>query len=406
MLLLCGCGPGATAKLNRARLPGSPTVNPSMDPSTDPSTQPSTNPSTQPSTDPSTQPSTNPSTNPSTSPSTSPSPSSASSPWLSISGNHIVRADGSVWIGRGANLHDTRSCGAGTANDGTPLDDDAAGLAEVERRVDALTGTWKATFIRLVLESRRAQDDYVADATYRGLVRQMVAYIASKNVYVLVSVWDDPSLDANGWPTDTTNTILAQLATDFYDQPYVLYGVSNEPQANYDGSLDAQVLARMNAAVQAIRDAEAALGPRRHIVTVQGTRDWARDTSYYVDHPVTAGGGVNIAYETHIYNSPGDFDGLLAPSASIPLVMGEYGPVNDQYNQATLSDVQTLMNKATAASVPYLAWTFHQDCSPNLIGMNANMTWDTGSSDPNGGLGMTLNPTDFGKLLMTELARY
>jgi endoglucanase len=348
----------------------------------------------------------NPAPAPTPNPGPAPTPNPAPSPWLSTSGNHIVRSDGSIWIGRGANLHDTRSCGAGTDNSGAPLDDDSTGLGEVKRRVDALVA-WKATFIRLVLESRRVQDDYVNDANYRGIVQQIVDYIGTKpNLYVLVSVWDDPSLDANGWPTDATNAILAQLATDFYDRAFVMYGVSNEPQSNFDGSLDAQVLTRMNAAVQAIRDAETKLGTNRHIVTVQGTRDWARDTSYYVTHPITAGGGANVAYETHVYNSPGDYDGLLASSATLPLIMGEYGPVNDQYNQATLADIQTLMNKATASSVPYLAWTFHQNCSPNLIGMTANMTWSAGSNDPNGGIGMPLDPTDFGQLLMAELARY
>ena len=30
--------------------------------------------------------------------------------WLYVEGNAIRRADGSRWVGHGANLHDTRSC--------------------------------------------------------------------------------------------------------------------------------------------------------------------------------------------------------------------------------------------------------------------------------------------------------
>ena len=32
---------------------------------------------------------------------------------------------------------------------------------------------------------------------------------------------------------------------------------------------------------------------------LQGTRAWARAIEYYVAHPITAGGGQNVVYETH-----------------------------------------------------------------------------------------------------------
>ena len=182
--------------------------------------------------------------------------------WLSTSSNHIINPDASVWVGRGANLHDTRSCGAGTATSGAPLDDNLSGINEVKRRIDVLTDQWKANFIRLDLESRRSMDSYAADANYRSTIKQIVDYIGTKpRVYVLVSIWADPSLDANGWPTAATNTILGLLAHDFYASPHVLYGVSNEPENNFDGAQDAQVWTRMNKAVAAIRAAESKVDP-------------------------------------------------------------------------------------------------------------------------------------------------
>ncbi len=325
--------------------------------------------------------------------------------WLATSGNRIVNSDGSVWIGRGANLHDTRSCGGGTQNDGTPINDGVVGVDEVKRRIDVLTDLWKASFIRLALESRRPQDSYVADANYRSKIKEIVDYIGTKpGVYVLVSIWIDPSLDLNGWPTAATNTILAQLAQDFYASPHVLYGVSNEPENNFDGAQDAQVWTRMNDAVAAIRAAESPLGPNRHIVTVQGTRDWARDLSYYVAHPITAGGGANVAYETHIYNSPAEFASLLlvAPTRSIPVIVGEFGPINDEWHKAAVNDMQTLMDMAKANNIPHLAWTFHQYCPPNLIADTPGVTWNTNSTTPNW-IGMPIFPTDFGQLLINNL---
>lgn len=60
-----------------------------------------------------------------------------------------------------------------------------------------------------------------------------------------------------------------------------------------------QVWHAMNFAVAAIREQEAALGMPAHIVAVQGTRGWARSLAYYMTHPITAGQGLNVVYETH-----------------------------------------------------------------------------------------------------------
>jgi dienelactone hydrolase len=326
--------------------------------------------------------------------------------WLSTSGNHIINADSSIWVGRGANLHDTRSCGGGTAVDGTPINDTAAGVTEVKRRIDTLVDTWHATFIRLALESRRPQDNYLVDLNYRGRVKEIVDYIGTKpGVYVLVSIWLDPSLEPDGAPlagapTAATNAILAQLATDFYASPHVLYGVSNEPQ---NTGVDADVWTRMNDAVTAIRNAEIALGgANHHIVTVQGTNEWARDISYYVTHPI----GANVAYETHVYNSPADFASLLLvgpPTRTIPVIAGEFGPINDAWHAASVADMQTLIDMANANNIPHLAWTFHQYCPPNLIADTPSQTWNANST-PADWHNMPIYPTDFGQLLINNWA--
>jgi hypothetical protein len=60
-----------------------------------------------------------------------------------------------------------------------------------------------------------------------------------------------------------------------------------------------QVWQGMNSVVAAIREQEAASGFPTHLVTVQGTRAWGRTLDYYLTHPITAGGGKNVVYETH-----------------------------------------------------------------------------------------------------------
>ena len=325
--------------------------------------------------------------------------------WLSTSGNRILGPGGEVWVGRGANLHDTRSCGATTADSGAPLADNAAGLAEVKRRIDSLSGEWKANFIRLALESRRPEDNYLNDANYRALVKEIIDYIGTKpGVYVLVSIWLDTSFDPKGLPTASTNAILEQLAKDFYNYDYVMLGVSNEPQENFDGAQDADVWAKMNAAVAAIRAVETALGSNRHLIAVQGTRDWARYLDYYVSHPITAGNGANVVYETHVYNAPNEYEALfLSPGKTLPVVIGEFGPINDEFHKSSLADVQVLMDQAKAAKIPHLAWTFHHYCPPNLFGDKAGMTWEQNTISD--GLGIPHQATDFGILLKNNLAQ-
>ena len=92
------------------------------------------------------------------------------------------------------------------------------------------------------------------------------------------------------------------------------------PALATDGAICAelQAWAAMNAAVQAIRDQEARLGVAPHIITVQGTRSWARDISYYVAHPITAGGGTNIVYEVNAFTG-GQCARLLSASTALAL---------------------------------------------------------------------------------------
>jgi endoglucanase len=220
------------------------------------------------------------------------------------------------------------------------------------------------------------------DADYLQDIVEIVEYIETKpGVYVLVSLWTHPSLDDMGWPTQATIPVWEALTEALVDKPHVMFGVCNEPQSNFDGSLDADVWDRMTMLVEAIRAVEAAHGDNRHIITVQGTRAWARHLGYYVDHPITAGGGVNIAYETHSYMPPSDFEeNWIAPSATLPVIIGEFGPF-----EMTVDDTVVMMDEAESRDIPWLAWTFHQRCPPNLLV----------DHEGNGcGFDMELTPTD------------
>jgi endoglucanase len=308
--------------------------------------------------------------------------------WLRTQGNRIVLPSGAHWHGRGANLQDTRSCSACA---GSP-----SSVAEVNRRMDLLVDGWKANFIRLDLESYAGTGQVnwasvLSDPSYLADIKQIVAHAMTKpGLYVMLSLWIDPSINAQGWPTNGTSDTWRVLATAFKDEPRVLFGLVNEPQSNFDGAQDSQVWDAMNSTAQVIRDVEGT-GPR-HLISVQGTRSWSRSLDYYLTHPINAGGGGNIVYETHVYDGPSSYASEFeVPSQTLPVIIGEFGPAAGFMTEANCTE---MMTRARAVEVPHLAWTFHQRCPPNLIQETA----------PGCGIGMTLTPTSWGTLVKNALA--
>jgi len=299
--------------------------------------------------------------------------------WLHTSGNHIYRGT-SVFHGRGANLHDTRSCNACAYA--------APNVAEVNRRADELIDGWKANLIRLDLESYASAGGRVQwkgvldDAAYRADIQNMVSHISSKGAYDELSLWIEPTATDTEVPTAGTNEVWKALADMFKNEPRVIYGIVNEPH----NDTDVNVWNGMNSAVQAIRDVENQNGTPHHVIAVQGTQQWARVLDYYVTHPITAGGGINIAYETHVYDPASQFAKLFEnPGKTLPVFIGEFGE----------QDADALMQRAEAAEISYIAWAFHQRCPPNLLVEN---------SSGGCGVGMPLAPTAFGEKLKAKLA--
>jgi cellulase (glycosyl hydrolase family 5) len=299
--------------------------------------------------------------------------------WLHTSGNHIYRGT-KVFHGRGANLFDTRGCNACAFS--------SPNAGEVNRRADELIDNWKANFIRLDLESyasaggRTHWQGVLQDATYRADIQTIVSHISSKGAYVLLSLWVEPTATETEVPTAQTNEVWKKLADMFKNEPRVLYGLVNEPH----NDTDQNVWNGMNAAAAAIREVESQGGTPQHVIAVQGTQQWARVLDYYLTHPITAGGGTNIAYETHVYDPASQFAKLFEnPSKTLPVIIGEFGE----------QDADALMQRAEAAEVSYIAWSFHGRCPPNLLVDN---------SGGGCGEGMTLTPSAFGQKIKDRLA--
>jgi hypothetical protein len=87
-----------------------------------------------------------------------------------------------------------------------------------------------------------------------------------------------------------------------------------------------------------------------------------------------------------VYDAASDFNALFeVPGQTLPVIIGEFGE----------QDADALMQRAEAAEIPYLAWSFHGRCPPNLLVDN---------SGGGCGVGMDLVPTAFGQKLKTRLA--
>ena len=204
--------------------------------------------------------------------------------------------------------------------------------------------------------------DVTQDANYLADLKKIVDHIGTKpGVYVMITLFSHPSQDANELPTSSTMPVYQKLAQTFLNSPQVLYGITNEPH----DTTDAAVWTAMNAAVTTYRNEELAAGPH-HIVAVQGTQGYARELAYYVSHPITAGGGVNVVYETHVYNPVADWQAqFIGPATTLPVIIGEYGP--DGTYMKTVADAQALMAQAEALEIPYIGWSFSSQNGPTML---------------------------------------
>lgn len=185
------------------------------------------------------------------------------------------------------------------------------------------------------------------------------------------------SFDSNSTVSRSTNS------------PHVLYGVTNEPS---DVS-DEDVLTAMNNAVDAIRSMEPSSGPH-HLISVQGTRDSSRDLTYYRDHPVTAAGGVNVIYETHLFSLPDEWQAfLIEPANTLPIIIAAFGPVG---GLMSLSEAIELSTQAELHEVPYLGWSFSAQCAPCMLQSIDSVTdCTTGAT----------TPTEWGNAFKAQLAQ-
>jgi hypothetical protein len=306
--------------------------------------------------------------------------------WLYAQGNHVYVADGagggSVWMGRGVNVDDVFLCEYNYQLWMTP----AQSTMALDTIVDEVITNWHATFLRtsLSMATDPTQTDWISNPTqYRDPMTQVIHHIGTHaGVYVLVTLRSHASMilqdqtdgdpEATGIPSDATTTPNAAMfpnGTDdqyvalvdtFAHDPYVLFGVTNEPGGNKRS--DAVIRAAMEHVVTVIRAEEDRLGVPHHVVSVQGN-DWTSSIGFYDAMPIASDA---IVYEVHGYPP------LHASYtyAHIPVIIGEYGSFDATTTSASFyADVET-------QQLPNLAWDFepYSDCTPDLVNVTHDAT--------------------------------
>ncbi len=309
--------------------------------------------------------------------------------WLQTSGNGFV-LDGEPWAGRGANFHDTRYCGSCAYRD---ADDDL--LDETQARAHLLIDTWGVDFVRLNLESRAAAPDEDAvhwagildDPDYLDDLVTLVDYIGGHDgVFVELAPMTDATFDEDGWPTDTSLDMMSTLVETFVDTPHVLFGLGHQPVSSGD---DDALAERFDALAAKVREVEDFHGAPHHVIVAPGTDRSGSLLDHYLDHPLTAGDGTDIAYEVHVIDGPDLYeDRVFEPAQELPVIIGFLGPdPHGVPDTSTVDDNLALMGMAHDAGIPYAAWTFHWGCGePNLlhddIGDSCGMGAELTPSDP------------------------
>lgn len=119
-------------------------------------------------------------------------------------GNRILHADGTPFHGRGANLHDERSCSACSFAPRQP--------AGVNRWADELIDGWHANFIRFLLAAKAVPYNQfeqqwmnlVDDAQYLADIKTSVNHMSAKpNVYILVTLFADSTIKGDNGEFDS-----------------------------------------------------------------------------------------------------------------------------------------------------------------------------------------------------------
>lgn len=192
-------------------------------------------------------------------------------------------------------------------------------------------------------------------------------------------------------PDDLVTSAMGYLAGRFKDRTNVLYEIWNEPHpdsipsAGYDGQWQIWMQAGIKVA-QAIRSRNPQV-----ILVVPGGTKWARDLTYYKDHPFPFAG---VVYDVHDYAAAPDYgysrEMWTWAIGKYPIMIGEFGG--------------NPINPADPGSIPYMEETIQiVNQNPGLVHYAMYVLSDDGAW---GIFTPRLQRMPKGNLLLDDVRRY
>jgi len=295
----------------------------------------------------------------------------ATTPELKVSGNKLLKADGTdAWL-QGVNV-----CSLEWAADGN----------NVLWSIRVALNDWKANCIRLPVNNDkwfgRGTDQTPGEASqnaYRSLVDDAVKLAASKGAYIVLDLHRFSAPDAG------VIEFWKDAAARYKNNPAVLFDIFNEPTGTtWDvwrngGDVekkekDKPTTTFHSPGMQAVVDAVRSTGAKNIIIA--GGLDWAYDDSGILKgYALNDKTGNGIMYSVHVYNWKTDWQHKFLDLADkYPLFLGECGadinkmsfiPASAQEDPYTW--VPDLLGLIQKYKLNWTGWSFHTSATPDLL---------------------------------------
>jgi hypothetical protein len=292
-------------------------------------------------------------------------------PEIRVSGNKLVKADGSeAWL-QGVNVCSLEWAAAGN---------------NVLWSMKVALDTWKANCIRLPVNNEkwfgRAPDQKPGEEganAYRMIVDNAIKLAASKGAYVVLDLHRFQA------PDDSVVEFWKDAAARYKNNPAVLFDIFNEPcSITWDvwrngGDVektdkDKNKTTYHSPGMQAVVDAVRSTGAKNIIIA--GGLDWAYDDSGILKgYALTDKTGNGIMYSVHVYNWKTDWQHkFMDLAATYPLFLGECGadihkmgfiPLDQQEDPYTW--VPDLLGLIQKNHLNWTGWSFHTSATPDLL---------------------------------------
>jgi endoglucanase len=308
-------------------------------------------------------------------------------PWLTTSGNRILRPDGAPVLLRGVNR-------SGLEYSEPSAEGFLAAARFSEDEVRNIVQGWRSNIIRVPFNqdwALRGRRDHSAES-YLAALDQVISWAAGMGAYTILDLqWLDADtvygINSDGTPnrvapTPNADTIVLwrTMAKRYRDEPAVLFDLFNEPHDPLGDDFLPLWVPGPDGEIVELEDSF--VGPDEWnswaellVAEIRATRpnglmliagiDWAFDLrKVRVDAP-------NIVYSAHIYpnRKPKDWRKALGRSRDVPVFVGEWGGTNDD-----IAFGRDLAARMQQDALGWTAWSWSdyphlvQDLQPTVFG--------------------------------------